>query len=102
MSQDFKLEQDLANNKILIHGNVTFANANEAFIQSKNLLQDMNYIIFDLAGLIKADSSCLALLTSLIRHAKSQNKNFVITNMPKFLSDLGRVSGLDVIMPITG
>ena len=102
MNEKFDIEYDEKSNKIYLKGSIVFNNAVAVLAAVKKSCKEMDYIVIDLSSLTKADSSCLSVLISLIRFTKLENKKLVITKMPQFLSDLGRVSGLDDIMPVTG
>jgi phospholipid transport system transporter-binding protein len=88
-------KQDLA-----VSGRIDLTNVVQACATGKNLIDTLNTVRVDLSGLEHADSSSLAMLVDWIRSAKVQHKNIVLYNLPPFLLDLGRVCGLDSILPI--
>ena len=67
--------------------------------RSRALIRIRNKKI-DLEKITQADSSGLALLSAWVRYAKSQSKEISIHNVPRFLSDMVRVSGMDAVFPI--
>ncbi len=67
---------------------------------AKRLMASLKHVRIDLSGIQYADSSSLAMLVECIRYAKSQHKDILFCNMPQFMVDLGRVCGLDSILPI--
>ena len=87
------------NNNLAIEGNISFSNVINVEKQGLNIIKVLPTIKIDLKKLNSSDSSGLALLSSWVRAAKQQNKTISICNIPKFLSDLSRVSGLDTILP---
>lgn len=85
---------------LYLKGEISFSNIKEVQIKGAALMDTLATIRVDLSGLTYSDSSGLALLTAWIRTAKIQHKDIIFCNMPQFLADLGRVSGLDAILPI--
>lgn len=69
-------------------------------IQGKQLLQNLNRYAIDMSGVTDADSSCLAMMIEWIRFAKAQNKPVGFYNTPRTVLDLGRVCGVDAILPL--
>ncbi len=89
-----------AKSELCISGYINLNNVTDACAQGKSLIDTLNAVNVNLADLKDADSSILALMVEWIRSAKVQNKNIIFNNTPKFLLDLERVSGLDVIIPM--
>ena len=85
---------------LCVTGNIDLTNVNSACMTGKKIIDTVSVVRVDLSGLAVADSSCLAMLVEWLRCAKAQNKDIVFMNMPQFLLDLGRVCGLDTILPI--
>ena len=54
----------------------------------------------DLSQVEKSDSSGLSLFLGWMRMAKKRKVNIHFTNVPKYLLDVARVSGIDAILPI--
>lgn len=89
-----------SNNELCLAGHIDFSNVKQANYNGAELINKLNDITVDLSGLRYADSSCLAMLVAWICCANKQHKNILFKNMPQFLLDLGRVCGLDAILPI--
>lgn len=90
-----------SNESILeLKGSVCFDNVVKIWQHGVDLINTLPEVKVDLSGVVDCDSSALALLTAWVRAAKSQNKQIVFYNMPQFLSDIGRVSGLDTVLPV--
>lgn len=89
-----------AQNILCVTGNIDLTNVSKACIEGKKLIDTLASVRVDLSGVSVADSSSLAMLVEWLRSAKAQHKDIVFTNMPQFMLDLGRVCGLDTILPI--
>ncbi len=85
---------------VCLSGRIDLTNVVDACTQVKQLILRLNKIRIDLSGLEYVDSSSLALLVECIRAAKAEHKDITFCNMPQFMLDLGRVCGLDTILPI--
>lgn len=88
------------NNELCLSGHIDFSNVKEASNVGTGLIKNLPNVTINLAGLKYADSSCLAMLIAWICCANKQHKNILFKDMPQFLLDLGRVCGLDAILPI--
>ena len=86
--------------QMCIEGDVTIDNVQEICAQGKQLIPSMDKLIVDLSGITNADSSCLAMLIDWVRCAGALKKPVEYTNPPREIIDLGRVCGLDNILPI--
>ncbi len=87
-------------NELCVIGRIDIANVAEACLLGISIISTMKTVRIDLSGLQYADSSSLAMLVAWIRKAKMQHKDVTLISMPRFMLDLGRVCGLDVILPI--
>lgn len=85
---------------LCVAGRIDLTNVIIACQQGKELINSMADVKVDLSGMQQGDSSSLAMLIDWLRCAKSQNKNIIFKHMPQFMLDLGRVCGLDSILPI--
>lgn len=89
------------NNDLCVNGRIDIANVAEARLLGTSIIDTMsNTVRIDLSGVQYADSSSLAMLVAWVRNAKVHNKGVTLINMPRFMLDLGRVCGLDTILPI--
>lgn len=57
-----------------------------------------NQIILNLSEVTRSDSSGLTVLSGIMREAKKNNVILKITNVPKKLFNLARLSGLDSVL----
>lgn len=86
--------------ELCISGRVDLTNVIQVCNAGERLIDSLSKVKIDLSGVEYADSSSLAMLIEFIRCAKDQNKDVIFCNMPQFMLDLGRVCGLDSILPI--
>ncbi len=86
--------------EIAVAGRIDMSNVKEVSLSGKSLIDKVATVKVNLAAVEYADSSCLALLIDWIRSAKVQHKDIALYNLPHFVADLGRVCGLDHILPV--
>lgn len=86
--------------EICISGRIDLNNVLRIQAEINPLLQKSHSICINLAEIKSVDSSSLALLVECIRYAKREHKEIMLSNMPQFMLDLGRVCGLDIVFPI--
>lgn len=89
-----------AKQELCVSGSIDLTNVKDACNIGMNLISTLNSVQVNLSGVRHADSSSLAMLVEWIRSSKQQHKNITLSNMPQFMLDLGRVCGLDAILPI--
>jgi anti-anti-sigma factor len=87
-------------NELCLAGHIDVANVKQACNDGMRFINNLSEVNIDLSGLRYADSSSLAMLVEWIRCARTQHKSIVFKNTPQFMLDLGRVCGLDAILPI--
>lgn len=87
-------------NELCVSGRIDIANVAQASLLGIAIIDTINPVRIDLSEVEHADSSSLAMLVEWIRNAKNQHKDVIVINMPQFMLDLGRVCGLDAILPI--
>ena len=88
------------NNIQIIDGKIDFDNVVNSTAEGIKHFQNLKEIVVDLTKLQQGDSSALALITMWIRSAKALKKEIWFMNMPIFLQNLARVSGLEKLIPI--
>ena len=86
--------------ELCISGRIDLTNVVQACAIGEGLMNDLSQVRVNLSGVEYADSSSLAMLIELIRNASRQHKEISFCNMPQFMLDLGRVCGLDSILPM--
>jgi phospholipid transport system transporter-binding protein len=82
------------------HGTLTFDNVAAVYASSKALALPARGVV-DLAGLIHADSSALAVLLALSRRAMAEDKPLSLAALPDALMALARVYGIDELLAPT-
>lgn len=89
------------NNIVQINCSVSFDNVLQVYEEGTAILKDCNgdMVTIDLTKVEDADSSCLALLVEWMRLIKLAEKTAVLNNPSRELLDLGRVCGLDEVLP---
>jgi ABC-type transporter Mla MlaB component len=83
-----------------IIGELTFDTVLSAYEQAQSYFQLGQALQIDLQHVTKGDSASLSLLARWMRLAKTQNITLSFLGLPESMRDLGRVSGLDAILPI--
>ena len=81
-----------------LNGEVNFDNVVDVLKKSLDVFPSLPTITIDLKNLTKSDSSGLALLVAWMRRARAEKKNIKFLNMPSFMQDLARVSGLNKLL----
>jgi len=86
----------------LLKGQLSFVSVPLLWSQNRNDLFDdgSNSIEIDLSGLVRSDSSGLALLVEWYRSAEQHNKTISFVNLPPQMLAIAKVSGLDKILPV--
>lgn len=90
-----------SDNSVRINSNVCFDNVMQVYDEGAAILKNYAHdlVNIDLSMVQVADSSCLALLIEWMRITKLNNKSVVLKNPSRALVDLGRVCGLDEVLP---
>jgi phospholipid transport system transporter-binding protein len=83
---------------LTVQGHIDFDNVVGALKKSTDLLSPLSEITIDLQNVTQSDSSGLALLVAWMRMARMQQKKIIFLNVPAFLKDLARVSGLSGLL----
>lgn len=89
-----------AQQELCVTGRIDLNSVVQACAVGEQLIASLSQVRVNLSGVEYADSSSLAMLIEFIRSAKQQHKDISFHNMPQFMLDLGRVCGLDSILPI--
>lgn len=98
-SNEFQLNLN-AQTEICLGGGISLSNVIPIYNQLIDLINRVDVIRINLHDVEYADSSSLALLLECIRCAKAQNKDIAFFGMPQLMQNLGRVYGLDAVLPI--
>ena len=84
-----------------LKGELSFASVQAAMKKSKTLFDTpVETMVFDLAGITKADSAGLALLLEWLRLARQSGADLHYANLPRQLLAMAQVAGLDEILMI--
>lgn len=84
---------------ISLRGIISYSNVTIVRAEVEKILDTHSALKVDLSQLKKIDSSCLSLLICWVRYARAKHKKIEFYNFTNKLSNLGRVSGLDAILP---
>lgn len=86
--------------ELYIDGIINFDNAAHVAKLGCQFIAKLQIVNINLHNLKHSDSSGLAVISAWVRYALKQKKVLKIYNMPKFLSDLSKVSNLENILPL--
>jgi anti-anti-sigma factor len=86
---------------LCLGGRLDFFNIEQVTQICTNLVAAVSAIKVDLSKVTHSDSSALSMMIALMRNSKNNNQTIEFVNAPKFIVDLGRVCGLDSILPLT-
>lgn len=81
-------------------GELSFASAGIALKKTARMFAARDEVVFDLAGIVRADSAGLALLLEWQRRAKEAGIKLRYVNLPPQLQAIARVVGVDDILSI--
>ncbi len=87
-------------NELHVDGMINFDNATHVMQLGCRFIDKLEIVNINLHELKHSDSSGLAVISAWVRYALHQKKVLKIHSMPKFLSDLGKVSNLEQIFPV--
>lgn len=90
----------LINNELIVSGSLTKQTVQKVLEKCKGLLPAKKTIYVNLAKVDKCDSASLAFLTALLREGKSKQTQIFFVHLPKLMYELGRVSGLNNVLPL--
>ena len=87
-------------NYVYLDGIINFENAKKIMLLGCQFIDTLEVININLKDLKASDSSGLAVISAWVRYAANNKKIIKIYEMPKALSSLGKVSGLDQMFPV--
>jgi phospholipid transport system transporter-binding protein len=79
---------------------LSFASAGGALSETAKLFASSTETVFDLAGIVRADSAGVALLLEWQRRAQEAGLKLHYVNLPPQLQAIARVVGVDDILAI--
>ncbi len=91
----------LKGNEMLVGGKLVHNTVMAALEKSIALLPSDQEISVNLSAVTGCDSSSLAFLTALMREGKKRRTQLHFSHIPAEMDQIGRVSGLDNVLPIT-
>lgn len=97
LNAGFKLK--IQDEQLLCEGALTFDTVESAFNQTKANIPKDGVVKVNLENITNSDSAGLSFLISLLRDAKRKNTNLYFVKIPRPMLDLGRVSGVDSLLP---
>ena len=83
-----------------LEGELSFASAAQALRKTERLFASPETTVFDLAGIVKADSAGLALLLEWLRRAAASGAELHYAQFPAQLLAMVRVAGVADILTI--
>lgn len=89
-----------AQDVLCVSGKLYLKEIVQACNEGKALINKLGAVRVDFSGVEDSDSGCLAMMVEWLRVAKTQKKDIVFNNLPQFMLDLGRVCGIDTILPL--
>lgn len=84
----------------MVAGDLTQETVMSALSTCSKLLPSKAKIEVDFSGIKKCDSASLAFLTALLREGKAKETQLLFTHLPVQMLQIGRVSGLEHILPL--
>jgi len=85
--------------RVILVGDITHKTVMS--VLNKNVFNAKSQVIVDFAGVLRSDSSGLALMTRWARQAKKSNVEIYYECVPEKLAALAKMSGLDTILSIS-
>lgn len=86
--------------RYLLEGELSFASAAVALKKTAAVFPSQGRLIFDLAGITKADSAGMALLLEWLHLAHAAGNELHYVNFPRQLLAMAHVAGVDKILMI--
>lgn len=83
-----------------LEGDLSFASASLALKKTVGFFVGPATVVFDLAGIAKADSAGLALLLEWLRESNQAGVELHYVNLPRQLLAMAHVAGVDGILTI--
>jgi phospholipid transport system transporter-binding protein len=90
----------LGQGRYALEGELSFGSVESALRKTARIFADSKRVAFDLAAIAKADSAGLALMVEWLRQASVEGVELHYLNLPRQLSDMARVAGVDGILII--
>lgn len=100
VTEAYSLKFDPQTKVLSIGGEMVMDTVPPMLKQAKQLLNDADKIEVDLQQVTRSDSSGLALLIDLMRHANGSVKEVRFRNMPKQMLAIANASGLEEFLPL--
>jgi len=96
----FRIREVNHGERFALEGELSFASASVALKNTAKLFASSSATVFDLAGIVRADSAGVALLLEWQRRAEEAGVNLHYVNLPPQLEAIARVVGVDDILSI--
>ena len=94
----FRIRESDDGRRFVLDGELSFASASLALKDTAKLFASPSEKVFDLAGIIRADSAGVALLLEWRRRAREAGLKLHYVNLPSQLQAIARVVGVDDIL----
>lgn len=86
-------EQDAG--RFLLRGELTFRSAQSALHQADDAFDALPRVVFDLAGISRADSAGVGIMLAWLARARETGSRLEFVNMPEQLVAIAHVAGVD-------
>jgi len=83
-----------------VSGDLSFDTVPEVWRQSQGLFRDHPHLEIDLHGVLRVDSSAVALLLEWLADARRDRQSIAYLNPPAALLDIARVSSACQLLPL--
>lgn len=85
---------------VSLEGELNAQTVVQAYAKGNVFFNGVDRLTFDLKGISRSDSAGLALLLAWMRRAQAHQVQLEFVNLPQKMRDLGRVCGLDKVLPM--
>lgn len=82
-------------------GELTFQSVPAIYRQIEQMIKENGEILVDLSKVTRSDSAGVAMLVEWVRDARQHGKSIQFYNIPGQMLAIAKVSGLDVILPLS-
>lgn len=98
----FRIRETDDGGRFVLDGELSFASAPLALKDTAKLFVSSSDKVFDLGGIVRADSAGVALLLEWRRRAREAGVRLRYVNLPSQLQVIARVAGVDGILSADG
>lgn len=95
----FTLAEDGAG-RFLLQGELTFRSAQSALHQVDDVFHEFPQVVFDLAGITRADSAGVGIMLAWLGRARCSGSHLEFVNLPEQLVAIAHVAGVDGMLRV--